>query len=365
MEKIKVLEVVGSLRMGGLETVAMNFFRYADKNKYEFTFLTYQKEKEYFEDEVRGMGGKIIKIDPPKKGIVNFIKNVKKIIGKDNYKIVHSHTFYNSGIIMYIAYKYKIPVRISHIHNDHSMKKISLNKKIYNYMMSFFIKKYSTKICACSQKAGISVCGDEFFEKYGIIINNCIDIDKYKFNMTNREKIRKSLSIKNDEIVIGNIGRLEKAKNQKFLIDIVKDIQNEKIKLVIGGEGTLRKELEDLTSKYKIIDKVIFLGNISNVEEVLSAFDIFALPSEHEGFGIVLLEAQANGLKCLASKYRVPESVKILESFEFIELEDKKKWIKEILNKEEMKRDKNAVEILRESKYDIKDFTDYIKELYV
>ena len=77
--------------MGGLETVAMNFFRYADKNKYEFYFLTYQKGKdeEYFEDEVKKLGGHIIKIEPPKKNIRQFLDNIKNIMSEQNYKIVH------------------------------------------------------------------------------------------------------------------------------------------------------------------------------------------------------------------------------------------------------------------------------------
>lgn len=366
MEKIKILEVVGSLRMGGLETVAMNFFRYADKEKYEFYFLTYQKgkEEEYFEGEVKRLGGHIIKIDAPKKGIRKFLKNIKNVMSEQNYKIVHSHTFYNSGIIVYIAKKIKIPIRIAHIHNDHTLEKKGFAKKVYNFIMKILIKKCATKVCACSKEAGNSVCGKEFFEKHGMIVNNCIDIDKYKFNLENREKIRKELNISDDEIVIGNIGRLEKAKNQIFLLEIMKEIRDKKVKLIIGGEGSLRKVLENKINEYNIQNKVSLLGNISNVNEILSSFDIFAFPSLHEGFGIVLLEAQANGLKCIANKKGIPNSIKILNNCEFIDLSEKDKWISSILNKDNIKRNEHAIEILKKCKYDVQDFYDYIKQLY-
>ena len=366
MGKIKVLEVVGSLRMGGLETVAINFFRYSDKSKYEFYFLTYQKgnEKEFFEDEVKKLGGKIIKIDSPKKGMFKFIKSVKKIIKNENYKIVHSHTFYNSGIIMYIASKLNVPIRITHIHTNNSMKNQKFIKVMYNFIMKNLIKKYSTKVCACSKEAGILTCGKKYFKEYGIVVNNCIDIDKYKFSSENRKNIRNNLKINENEIVIGNIGRIEKVKNQIFLLNILKKLNDTKFKLVIAGDGTLKKFLEDKAKEYGIINNVIFLGNISNVSEVLSAFDIFALPSEHEGFGLVLLEAQANGLKCLASKENIPDSVKILDNFKFISLIDMTQWIYEIKNKTNLKRNEKATEILKEQGYDIKDFSNYIKNLY-
>lgn len=366
MKKIKVLEVVGSLRMGGLETVAMNFFRYADKNKYEFYFLTYQKGKdeEYFEDEVKKLGGHIIKIEPPKKNIRQFLDNIKNIMSEQNYKIVHSHTFYNSGIIVYIASKFDIPIRIVHIHSDHTMIKKSFTKKVYNFIMKILIKKYATKVCACSNEAGNSTCGKKFFEKYGMIVNNCIDIDKYKFSIENREKIRRKLNIYDDEIVIGNIGRLEKAKNQIFLLELMKEIKNNKVRLIIGGEGSLRKSLENKIEEYGIENNVILLGNISNANEILSVFDIFAFPSIHEGFGIVLLEAQANGLKCIANRKGIPKSIKILDNFEFIYLSEKDKWISSILNKDNIKRNEHAIEILKNYKYDAKDFYDYIRALY-
>ncbi len=366
MKKIKILQVVGALRTGGLETVAMNFFRYADREKYEFHFLSYQEEKGEYEDEIIKLGGKIIKIPAPKKGIKSFVKNVKKVMRENGpYQIVHSHTFYNSGIILWIAAKMKIPVRVAHMHNNHSVYKIKMYKKAYNFIMKMMLNKYSTKKCACSFEAGISTYGKRSFEKKGIIIKNCIDVTKYAFNQENREKIRKEFDIEEGDIVIGNVGRLAEAKNQKFLIEIVSKIEEKNIKLMIVGDGPLKQELIKNIEEHRIQDRVILAGNRDNVNEILSAFDLFLLPSRNEGFGIVLLEAQANGLRCIASSKRVPQSVKVLDNFDYVDLKENINiWIEKIKDNEKMARVRGADKILIENGFDIRNFNVYINELY-
>ena len=366
MKKIKVLQIVGSLRSGGLETVAMNFIRYADKEKYEIHFLTFQDEKEYYDDEVIRLNGKIIKISSPQNGICKFIKSLNKILRENGpYDVVHSHTFYNSGITLLIAKFNKVPIRIAHIHTKKEKRKIKNTKKIYNLIMRILINLCSNKKCACSFEAGCAAFGKKIFKAKGLVIKNCIDIDKYKFNIDFRKEKREELNILNDDILIGNIGRLEDVKNQKFLIEMIKKIKSSKYKLAIVGEGTLYNELSKMIEEEKLNKRVFLLGNRKDVNELLSSFDVFVLPSKYEGFSIALLEAQANGLQCFASKGRVPQEVKILENFMFVNLDKGTEiWKESIIEKTNCKRIENATNILKSENYDISNFKNYISILY-
>ena len=126
-----ILQVTGSLRVGGLEAVAMNCVRYSDKERYHFDFLVYGDTIETYEQEAINLGCNVYHISSPQKGYLNFYKNVKKIMESNGpYDVVHAHTFFNSGIIMRAAYKAKVPVRIAHSHSVGREQKKNISKKL-------------------------------------------------------------------------------------------------------------------------------------------------------------------------------------------------------------------------------------------
>lgn len=134
------------------------------------------------------------------------------------------------------------------------------------------------------------------------IVPNAIEVDKYKFNNDNRKDIRKRLGIPDDAYVIGHVGRFDYQKNQSFLVDVFKKIQksNPKAHLIMVGDGVDKNSIIDKI-KYENIFNVHIEPACAEVEKFYSAFDVFVLPSHFEGLGIVLIEAQANGLECVAS----------------------------------------------------------------
>lgn len=128
------------------------------------------------------------------------------------------------------------------------------------------------------------------------VIPNGINLEK--FGNLNREENRKKLGLK-DEFVIMTVARLEKVKGMEYLIGAVKDF-----KLLIIGDGSERKNLENLVKNLHLEDKVKFLGQISNemMPEMLVVADCFVLPSVKEGFGIVILEAMAVGVPVIGTR---------------------------------------------------------------
>lgn len=120
------------------------------------------------------------------------------------------------------------------------------------------------------------------------VIYNYLDIPEF----LNREA-KQEFQRENNEIIIGNLGRLSFQKNQKFLIDLSKRLSEENIphKIFIGGTGELKQELKQYNKDQKAEKNVIFTGFETQVKNFLTNIDIFFLPSIWEGFGYVLAEA--------------------------------------------------------------------------
>jgi len=366
MKKIKVLQVSGSLKIGGVEKVVVNFLREIDREKFEFDYLVYGDEIGEYEKEVIELGGKIIRIPKPGKGYYQFYKNVSRVMKENGpYDVVHTHVLFNSGFIMKAAKKNKIKIRIAHSHDNLEKIKEGLMKRIYQFFMRRWLIKCSTKMCACSSLAGYYLFGKKRFCKEGILIYNGIDINKYIFDEEKRKKTREEFDL-NNEILIGNIGRLENQKNQQFLLEIINKLPTN-FKLILIGKGSLEKKLQMSIQRMNLENRVIMTGSRMDIDNLLSAMDIFVLTSIHEGLGIVLIEAQANGLMCIAPKNVVPEEAKVLDNFIFTEFPSNDSidtWCTEIKKNVTKKRVKNAEKIVKSAGYDCNDIGNILDKIY-
>ena len=192
------------------------------------------------------------------------------------------------------------------------------------------IKNYATDYWACSEDAAKWFYSDlEDVE----LIHNAIDVEKLAFDSEKRTKIRNRMNF-NDDFIIGNIGRLHFQKNQMFILDIYaevcKKISNSK--LVLIGQGEDEDKLKEKCRLLGIQKNVIFTGVQDNINQWLSAFDLFLFPSLFEGLSIAALEAQASGIPVLASIKVIPEEVKLNDNFVFYDLNNSAlEWADELL----------------------------------
>ncbi|MDB2493052.1 N-acetyl-alpha-D-glucosaminyl L-malate synthase BshA [Flavobacteriaceae bacterium] len=131
------------------------------------------------------------------------------------------------------------------------------------------------------------------------VVPNFIDIDKYK--ITYKDCDRDLLALP-EERVITHVSNFRPVKCIGDVIEIFYRIQKElPAKLIMVGEGPERKEAEQLCRTYNIEDKVVFLGNSSEVDKILCFSDLFLLPSKTESFGLAALEAMASGVPVISS----------------------------------------------------------------
>ncbi|MBK5474826.1 MULTISPECIES: glycosyltransferase [unclassified Pseudomonas] len=133
---------------------------------------------------------------------------------------------------------------------------------------------------------------------------NRIDVDALQAIQVPVHEARDALGLSPDEWVIGNVGRLHPDKDQATLLKgfalALAHLPVES-RLAILGSGRLEQDLKELARELGIADKVLFLGQVPDARRYFRAFDVFALSSDHEPFGMVLLEAMAAGVPLLAT----------------------------------------------------------------
>lgn len=144
------------------------------------------------------------------------------------------------------------------------------------------------------------------------VIPNGLDIDYIKKQKYDRNQLCDELGISSDTFILGHVGRFHKVKNHDKLIDIFACLHQQKPNsvLVLVGDGTSkeRAHLKEIVNRKGLNDCVKFLGVRSDATAMMSCFDAFALPSYQESFSLVLVEAQAHHIRCVASD-TVPEEV--------------------------------------------------------
>ncbi len=335
---IRVAHIIGKWVGGGVESVVMNYYKYIDREKIQFDFICDEDSTNIPYDEIEKLGGKVILI-PPYQRIVKYHKILKNVLKDGNYKIVHSHINTLSVFSLFAAKCAGVPVRIAHSHSTTNKKE--KKKNILKQILRPFSKLFATDYMCCSEYAGRWLFGDKEYNKGNVyLLNNAIDLEKFKYNEKVRIKKREELNIADDILVIGHVGRFVEQKNHRFLIDIFNEVhkQNSKSVLLLAGQGPLMSEMMKKAERLELGDCVKFLGQRNDIEQLYQVFDVFCLPSLYEGLGMVLIEAQCSGLYCVTSN-EVPNIVNIVDIVKFCDLRDIKEWKENILIRQNMRKD--------------------------
>ena len=357
---IRILHIVQKMEAGGIQAFLMNLYRNIDRNKIQFDFLVEYEEKEFYDDEIISLGGRIYYTNFRKTlNVIKFKKTLSNILKEHpEYKIVHIHATAIGKICTDVARKSGVKTIIAHTHSNSAVKDWKYYPKI---LLRKLYTHGPTDFFACSEDAGKYT----FKNKKFTVIYNAIDIDKFLFKQEVRESFRKELNIE-DKFVIGNIGRLHKEKNQSFLIDIFYEIQKKKENaiLLIVGKGPLKNELAEKVRSLGIDNKVYFLEDRKDIERIYQGIDVFVLPSFYEGLGIVAIEAQASGLPVIAST-GVAKEANITDNIQNIDLSEPiDVWV-EAICKTKVKNRKDIENIVRNSKFNIKNNAKFLQEFYI
>lgn len=362
---VRILRVVGRLDIGGLETIIMNMYRIIDRDKLQFDFVMHTQDECAYCEEIRSLGGKIYSV--PQYTGRNHFKYIKAwndfFKEHKEYRLVHGHVRSTASIYLPIAKKFGLTT-IAHSHSTSSGQGLSSFVKDILQMPIRFEADY---LLACSLPAGKWLFGNNVVKKQNFkVIPNGIDVNKYIFNISIREEVRKEFDIHN-QIVIGHVGRFHKAKNHSFLLSTFKKINsiNPNTVLMLVGDGELRKQITEQISALSLNNKVILTGSRRDVPRLLQAMDVFVFPSFFEGFGNAVIEAQAAGLPCIVSD-NIPCEVKVTDLVEFLPLNNNVEyWALKIMRKINDSKRENTSEYISSAGYDVRPIAKWYQEFYL
>lgn len=316
---INLVHFIHGLNMGGAETLVKDYALLMNKEKYNITILCYNRYGSPYEKKLEEAGINVIYMCDEistwgKRGIFAKIVNhyaifikTKKYLKRLNPDIIHYHL----TLSKYVAFAK--PSRkcrlVLTVHNEPTViwDKRDLMKKIDFFFTKALIKNYNFKMIALHESMRREL--NNLFPNCDIYrVNNGINFERFDVPES-KDLIRETLGIPKDAFVIGHVGRFTDQKNQSFLIEIFSEIRkNTNAFLLMVGDGPNKNAAKESINKLGLTKNSLFLDNRIDIPRIMKAMDFFVFPSRYEGLGIVLIEAQKMGLKCLISE-EVPDAV--------------------------------------------------------
>ena len=324
MNKTKVLFFLPRWSNGGMERAAINIAKYSRSSKFEYTFLVGNFEEDYAVNELNALGIKLIRLQ--KYADYSFKAVVKKFdeyLSENKCDIVHCHINNPIGLIFaFCAKRRGARIVAVQTHNNAFGSGRLFLKKILRRISMLLFSGYPDLYFACSEEAGQwtfgkKACGSRYY-----VVYNGVDADKFKFNPDFRNKLRARFNLE-DKFVIGHIGHFNHQKNHELLIkmipSLIERIPNAHLFLI--GTGETKDDIIRLSQQNKSASYITLLGSVDDVYKYYSLFDAFVLPSVFEGFGIVAVEAQYNGLSVVASD-NVPLATDVSGTIKYLSVDE-------------------------------------------
>lgn len=368
----RILQVFSSLDKGGAETRVIQMYRHINRDLVQFDFVVTTPGEHFYFDEIRKLGGHIYFLNSWRKvGLQGYAKQWKQLFAEHQYSAVHAHTTIDCGISLYFAKRAGIPVRIAHARNAGVSLSPSMMKKIKDVFLKWLTRRTSTVWIACSSQAAEFVFGKHaVMSKRVLILPDATDLGPFKDLHVNMAEYKKKLQIGDASYVIGTLGNARPVKNHPFLIRVFHAFlrKNPGSMLLIAGRNEDDAEAKQLVSTLQIDKEVRFLGQRNDIPALLSAMDVFIMPSFYEGGPSSVIEAQAANTPCILSDSLTREVdvgsglVKYVSLNAPLEI-----WVAEMENSCRMRRPNRETtwHLLTERGYDIESNIDVLMSIYL
>lgn len=253
-----------------------------------------------------------IERSPFKVNNLKAIKQLKKIIDKEKFDIIHCHTPMGSVVTRLAAREArKNGTRVIYTaHGFHFYKGAPLINWMLFYPVEWYLAKYTDTLITINQEDF-----QRAKQRFGKRCNDIqyvpgvgIDTKKFDFEMSEKEKIklRETLGLKKDDFVLTCVARLDKNKNQGFLIKCMRELikEHKNIHLLLVGRDELNGKYQKISKKMNLEDNVHFLGNRDDVPQLLRISNVAVSASKREGLGMNLIEALYSNIPVIATENR-------------------------------------------------------------
>jgi len=370
MKKCRVLELIGgSLTDGGAETLVKDYVMNLDKNRFVTAVFVDWTIAETANTKILTERGQLIYTAYPKyslfwRGIDRYfrttfmVRGIRKAIREFNPDVIHVHL----NALQYLTMLGDELKGRKLFYTCHSTVEAMFgDNPVEAEAAKELIDKLGLRLVALHQKMADEL--NQFFNVSNtIVINNGIDISRFRNVKESRESIRLSLGIPEKAFVIGHVGRFSEVKNHNLIVEIFRKVKEkqENAFLLLVGDGELKAEIERKIKEAGLDSSSLILSNRTDIPRILKAMDVFLFPSKFEGLGIALVEAQAAGLRCVVSK-KVPNSAYVSDLVIPIDLSESIDcWCGVVMDEQ-----RRSTYINRLGEYDINTSVRKLEELYL
>lgn len=311
MKKKKVCILQFGFARGGTDTFVINLCKAIDKDEFDVTVVNpatggvlLSREREVLDYGVRVYH--TVEMYSAK-GKLKHLWMLYRFLKKEKFDTFHTNVDLFNGPQLFVAWLAGVPNRVCHSHNSRQARGIGdhvgISVKLYQRGMRWLCRRFSTRRCGCSEEAMNFLFPDFDWQddSYPQIIYNGIDIERFKAPVDVVAKKKElGLSATKNILIVGHVGL---QKNPLYTTEIFREIctRRSDVDLVWVGKGEMQAQVVKKFDDYKIAQRVHFLGHRADVNEIMHCADVFLFPSLFEGLGIVMIEAQAADLQCVAS----------------------------------------------------------------
>lgn len=303
---MRILHVIGGLNRGGAETWLVQVLEHIDRRSNRVDLLVHSAEAGAYDEAVERLGVRVLPCPRPSHPLAYALQFRRILRDCGPYDCVHSHIHWYTGYVLLLAAAMGVPSRIAHSHSDTRIPDSGASglRRAYIWLMRGLIGRFATHGVAVSEHAAASLFGAGW--KTDPRWSLCpLGIDLKPFGeQVDRDEVRRELGVSQDALVVGHVGRFAKVKNHKFLVEIAARFcrMEPRAVFLLVGDGPLRPEIEAMVAARGLGSQFVFAGARADVPRILKgAMDCFLLPSLYEGLPLALLEAQAAGLRAVAS----------------------------------------------------------------
>jgi len=313
LKKIKIAMILKNLELQGISKVVVSYCEFLDKSKYEVVVISGTPVNVELKKKCEGFGVPVRVLPQKKKKPIQFYCSLFKTLKNENVDIVHVHGSSATIVVeILVATVLGIKYRIAHSHSTSNK-----NPQVHKCLRPF-LNILCTDAISCSRDAGKWMFGRRHFT----VLYNGIDLNEFLFLSDKRHEMRMKLGISEDECVIGHVGRVNRGKNQEFLVYIFDEFikKNYKARLLMVGTGPDLCRLKEIVDSDEHSDRIILYGETDSVGDLYCAMDAFVFPSLYEGLPVTLIEAQTCGLPCIVSDV-ITDEVLVSDSIKKLSLD--------------------------------------------
>lgn len=342
--KTTVVHYIGAIQDGGAETLVKDYALMLNREKYRVVVVAECEKKESANSKILREQNVEIKTLFPNDGFLTKVvvhtvdelivcKRLRKILKEIKPDVIHVHL----SLMRYLVPIIRDFPNVKIVFTCHNLPYLFFDnpkrpkeKKAAQYL----IRERNMHIIALHDEMAAEI--REMLDYSNVTtVHNGINLERFQKREHSKEVLREKFKVPANAFVVGHVGRFSFQKNHSFLLRVFKMVKEvcHEAHLLLVGDGELESQIRGFLKENGLDHSVTILSHRDDIPDLMNIMDVFVFPSVFEGLGIVLIEAQAVGLRCVVSD-AVPEEAFVTDNIVALSLEDSlERWTETILNR--------------------------------